>query len=39
MKVIIAPNSPSLGVTVAFIEDNGAPVEFLQIDKTQVEDA
>ena len=38
-KVIIAPNSPSPGVTVAFIEDNGAPVEFLQIDKTQVEDA
>jgi hypothetical protein len=34
-KVIIAPNSPSPGVTVAFIEDNGAPVEFLQIDKTQ----
>jgi hypothetical protein len=38
-KLIIAPNSPSPGVTVAFIEDNGAPVEFLQIDKTQVEDA
>jgi hypothetical protein len=37
-NVIIAPNSPSPGVTVAFIEDNGAPVEFLQIDKTQVED-
>jgi hypothetical protein len=34
-NVIIAPNSPSPGVTVAFIEDNGAPVEFLQIDKTQ----
>ncbi len=31
-KVIIEPNSPSPGVTVAFIEDNGAPVEFLQID-------
>ena len=38
-KVIIEPNSPSPGVTVAFIEDNGAPVEFLQIDKTRVEDA
>jgi hypothetical protein len=38
-KVIIAPNSPSPGVTVAFIEDNGTPVEFLQIDKTQGEDA
>jgi hypothetical protein len=31
-NVIIAPNSPSPGITVAFIEDNGAPVEFLQID-------
>jgi hypothetical protein len=27
-KVIIEPNSPSPGVTVAFIEDNGAPVHF-----------
>jgi hypothetical protein len=31
-KVIIEPNSPSPGVIVAFIEDNGAPIEFLQID-------
>jgi hypothetical protein len=31
-KVIIEPNSPSPGVTVAFIEVNGAPVELLQID-------
>ena len=31
-KVIIAPNSPTAGVLVAFIEVNGAPVEFLQID-------
>jgi len=31
-KVIIAPNSPSRGVTVAFIEVAGAPVELLQID-------
>ena len=38
-KVIIAPNSPSVGVIVAFIEENGAPVEFLQIDKTQRDDA
>ena len=37
-KVIIAPNSPSPGVTVAFIEDNEAPVEFLQIDKTRAEE-
>jgi quercetin dioxygenase-like cupin family protein len=29
-KVIIPPNSPSEGVMVAFIEDNGAPIEFLQ---------
>ena len=29
--VIIPPNSPSPGITVAFIEHNGAPVEFLQI--------
>ncbi len=38
-KVIIEPNNPSPGVTVAFIEDNGVPVEFLQIDKTEAEDA
>jgi hypothetical protein len=31
-RVIIEPNSPSPGVTVAFIEVNGAPVELLQID-------
>ncbi len=30
-EVLIAPNSPSSGVTVAFIVDNGAPVEFLEI--------
>lgn len=29
-KVIIEPNSPSPGVLVAFIEEGGAPVEFLQ---------
>ena len=28
--IIIAPNSPSEGVRVAFIVDNGAPIEFLQ---------
>jgi hypothetical protein len=32
-EVIISPNSPSPGVTVAFIVDNGAPVEFLQFEK------
>ena len=29
-KVIIEPNSPSEGVTVAFIEVDGAPVELMQ---------
>jgi len=36
-KVIIEPNSPTDGVTVAFIEDNGAPIELLQFDRTEVE--
>jgi len=31
-RVIIKPNSPSSGVMVAFIEENGAPIELLQID-------
>ena len=31
-QVIIEPNSPSLGVTVAFIAVKGAPVELMQID-------
>ena len=30
--VIIEPNSSSPGVTVAFIEVSGAPVELMQID-------
>ena len=30
-QVLIEPNSPSAGVTVAFIVDNGAPVEFLEL--------
>jgi hypothetical protein len=30
--VLIPPNSPSKGVTVAFVLDDGAPVEFLQFD-------
>ena len=29
-EILIQPNSPSEGVTVAFIVDDGAPVEFLQ---------
>ena len=32
-KVIIRPNSPSPGVVVAFIEEAGAPIEFLQFTK------
>ena len=32
-EVLIAPNSPSEGIMVAFIVENGAPVEFLQIDQ------
>ena len=34
-KVIIEPNSPSEGNIVAFIEENGAPIEFIQIVKQQ----
>jgi hypothetical protein len=30
-EVLIAPNSPSAGIRVAFIIDNGAPVEFLEL--------
>ena len=32
-KVIIEPNSPSEGNIVAFIEEDGAPIEFIQIIK------
>lgn len=31
-QVLIEPNSPSEGLTVAFIVDNGAPVELMQFD-------
>jgi hypothetical protein len=31
-EILIEPNSPSEGVTVAFIIDNGVPVEFIQLD-------
>jgi len=30
-KIIIQPNEPGPGILVAFIEEAGAPVEFLQI--------
>jgi hypothetical protein len=36
-QILIAPNSPADGVTVAFIVDNGAPVEFLQFDRPEAE--
>lgn len=29
-EILIQPNSPSAGVRVAFIVDNGAPIEFLE---------
>ena len=32
-EMLIEPNSPSEGVGVAFIVDNGAPVEFLEMDE------
>jgi len=35
--ILIPPNSPSEGVTVAFIVDNGAPIEFLQFDRPEAE--
>jgi hypothetical protein len=36
-KVLIPPNSPTEGVRVAFIEDNGAPIEFLRFDRPESE--
>jgi len=36
-EILIAPNSPADGLTVAFIVDNGAPVEFLQFDRPEAE--
>jgi hypothetical protein len=29
-EILIPPNSPSEGITVAFIVENGAPIEFIQ---------
>ncbi len=34
-QILIEPNSPSAGVMVAFIIDDGAPVELLQIESNQ----
>jgi hypothetical protein len=36
-ELLIPPNSPSEGVTVAFIVDNGAPIELLQFDGPEFE--
>lgn len=36
-EVLIQPNSPSPGVTVAFIVENGAPIEFLEFRRGQEE--
>lgn len=36
-QILIEPNSPAEGVTVAFIVDNGAPVEFLQFDRLEAQ--
>ena len=34
-EILIAPTSPSTGVRVAFILDDGAPVELLQFEKAR----
>lgn len=36
-EILIAPNSPSAGVVVAFIKESGAPVELLQYRDTNPE--
>ena len=36
-EILIKPSSPTEGVTVAFIADNGAPIEFLQFDRPESE--
>jgi hypothetical protein len=36
-EILIPPNRPSEGITVAFIVDNGAPIEFLQFDGPEYE--
>lgn len=35
-KIIIEPNSPSKGITVAFIEENGAPIELIQVKESGI---
>jgi len=36
-QILIEPNNPAKGITVAFIIDNGAPVELLQFDNPEDE--
>ncbi len=36
-EVLIQPNSPTEGVTVAFVLDHGAPIEFIQFDRPESE--
>lgn len=36
-ELLIAPNRPSAGLTVAFIVENGAPVELMQFDEVPEE--
>jgi hypothetical protein len=31
-EVLIAPNSPSPGIRVAFVVEDGAPIEFIEIE-------
>jgi hypothetical protein len=35
-NVIIEPNSPSKGLIVAFIEENGAPVELMEYEDESI---
>lgn len=36
-EILIEPNSPSPGIRVAFIVDDGAPVELLEMERSQDE--
>ena len=36
-EILIEPNSPADGVTVAFVVDDGAPIEFLEFAKPEEE--
>lgn len=36
-EILIEPNEPSPGIRVAFIVDDGAPVEFLEVDRQVAE--